>query len=356
VPLAIRKETGFKKSAAKILCVPSAHTQNIAPPQIHTQLRIAVSADLLFKMPDGYLKSYFPKGAAFPLTSKLMSFNEKGNPLVSLTVFSPSSNGTAARVQASLDEHGLKERTYGRIITGLYGKKANRVLARKKRKLNPYDLILSSNLGDVKTALSRGLSAAHVDASHPIQDNEKKTLRIALDFDRCSGIDYVKGEGEYFSVEGEEFAQRILRRTGDKDKALTEIWARDKALLDKPCHPGPLWPFLVKIIALRDALNKAPHLGKVEISLVTARQYESRQRVEETFKHWENQPDNLKSTHWSPKGPIVENLEADMFCDDSLHHIKSTQECSPSTLAGHTPWIPSHVSRLKRCYNKGMVL
>ncbi len=342
---ALKTNAVLSESKAKGSCRP---LQRKAP-----EIRIAVSAKVLFDMQEKTSRTVFTKGAAFPMISKLMGFNKPGRPLVSLTVFSHSVNGTAPQVINSLEEYGLTEKANksGRIITELFGHKASRVLARKKKKLSSFDLVLSASLGEAKTALSRGLPAVHIDPHYIPEDDGGRSIHIAGDFDRFYGLDVIEENGRLLPYDAENLIQKVIKRVGDKDKALPEMWARDKSLLHKPCYTGPLWPFLIKFNDIREIVNNDPELGDAKLSLVTARQFDARERVEITLDFWGIKRDNLKSTNWDAKGPVVANLGPHFYGDDSFRHVKSVRKCSPCTLVGQAPWNPAHISRMMRFYN-----
>ncbi len=334
--------------------------------KIFPKLRIAISLGALFDMrkaavllkekgPENFLHHMkdrcdvpLSKGPAFSFISQLMAFNKSGKDLVGLTILSKPSKETAQRVQFSLAAHNLTAGSPKKIIKSLYKEDASSVFTCEKA-LDSFDLILSTNMQDVKTALACGLSAAYVDPRYIPQDNGESPFHPAFDLDRCTVFscgDFKKGE---FHIDEPAFSKKNVKGDGDVE-GMSKVEAREIALLDIPVQPGPVTPILLKLCVLREIVNQDPALGNLLLSIVTARTNGSLKRVEKALESWGIDPDNFKSTGWESKGDVLEKLKATAFFDDGLGHIKDAQKKSLKTASFFMPWQEEFVHHLAEPY------
>jgi len=362
VSLALKKPPEFIESdffSGPHLILPKSKSSIHYP-----KIRIAVSLDAIFDLSKEVLvrkehgekairkymwehkNSPFSKGAAFAFLSKLMDFNKTGKKLVSLTVISDLSKETSRRAQFSLTAHNLTANAPKKIIKDLYGDEASNVFTCEED-LKLFDLILSTNMLDVKTALSCGLSAGHVNPAW-IPKEGNSPFHPVFDFDRC--IAFASGEKESeFHIDEPTFSKETVKGPDDIE-GLSKVRAREKSLMNVPAKPASVAPFFLKLCALREIVNKDPKLGNMLLSVVTARSAESFERAKKNIFAWAGKLDHIESSGWNSKGDILERIGATSFFDDGKNNVKDAQEKSPKTFSVHTPWQPKQIQCLAAPY------
>ena len=337
-------------SRSSVLSIPYADR----PRQFDTQIiNIGVSSSALFdtrnsdkifreKGEKEYMaymaaraKVPFKPGAAFPFVKKMISLNRSDDVVVNPTLLSRNNPFAARRVDASIKAHGLTyednglRQIYGEAYTG------GGPITPEMLKAFGVDLFLSTKIDDVKSALMAGCAAGLVSTipcALPKVANDN-SICFVFDFDRVLGIAYGRPDDEYPYDSERNF----------RDNGLRAYHMRETALADVPAEPGPLAPFFLKVVNLRDCLSQRKGT-QIEMHIVTARAAGSLMRVITTLDAWRCETKGLISCGSTPKAPQLENLKADIFFDDSERHLANLP---PGTLGALIPWIEQAPRRPK---------
>jgi len=182
-------------------------------------------------------------------------------------------------------------------------------------------LFLSANELDVKQAMTAGYPAGQVLKTLAYDDPEDHQLRIALDFD---------------GVLADDEAESIYQQSKD----LTDFHDHERSLVDTPHNPGPLAEFLKKISIIQKLeqtkIGTNPSYIKIlDISIVTARNAPSHERVINTMRHWEIMVNKAFFLGGIEKKSVLEVLKPHIFFDDQRLHLDPAASVLPSV---HIPF------------------
>jgi 5'-nucleotidase len=256
----------------------------------------------------------FDQGVAFPFIKRLLSVNEisPDNPPVEVVLLSRNDPHTGMRVMKSIQYYGLG---ITRAVF-LQGKTPYRYIPALS-----VNLFLSANEADVNQAIIAGYPAGRVlDSSHAdiIDDHE---LRVAFDFD---------------GVIIDDEAEIIFQQTKD----LREFHANETQKAATPHNPGPLKIFFEKLSILqkkeKDKAKTDPaYKPKIRISIVTARNAPSHERVINTIQSWGIMVDEAFFLGGIEKKRVLEVLAPHIFFDDQELHLEQAAKVLPSV---HIPF------------------
>lgn len=244
------------------------------------------------------------EGDAFPLVKKLLALNAHfdGDSKVEVILLSRNSSDTGLRVFNSIEHYHLPI-TRAAFTGGS----------------SPYQyvsafgahLFLSTNVEDVKNALSAGLAAASI-WSGPTKDDPSKQLRIAFD-----------GDAVLFSDESE----RVFKTSG-----LDAFTKNEKAFAHQPLSGGPFKAFLEALHNLQSHFPEEE--SPIRTALVTARSAPAHERVIRTLREWDIRIDESLFLGGLDKADFLRAFQADFFFDDQQGHIESA---SKHVATGHVP-------------------
>ena len=286
------------------------------------KLVIAISSTALFDMRDSHrvyeeqgVAAYaqyqrqheddiLEPGEAFPLASKLLRINEKlgGEPRVEIILLSRNSADTGLRVFNSIAHHNL-----------------NITRAAFSGGDSPYryvsafacHLFLSTNGGDVRSALESGMAAATL---LPSQAGIKSSDELRFAFD---------GDAVLFS----DASERIF-----KEQGLDAFTENEKKSAHQPLDPGPFKSFLEALQGLQSEFPSGE--CPIRTALVTARAAPAHERVVRTLRDWNVRIDESLFLGGLSKGDFLKSFEADVFFDDQQVHCSSASEY---VATGHVP-------------------
>lgn len=255
-----------------------------------------------------------PKGAAFPFIKKLLSINEINpeDPPIEVILLSRNDPDTGLRVMNSIKGYGLGI-TRALFLQGRDPHKYINALS--------IDLFLSANEIDVKQAIHAGYPAGQVLSSHIEDDIISDTeLRIALDFD---------------GVIIDDEAEKIYASQGIK-----KFHQHEADHANEAHNPGPLTSFLKKLaIVQTQEKNFSESAGcykpKLRISIVTARNAPSHERVINTMREWGITVNEAFFLGGIEKRKVLEILNPHIFFDDQKIHLDPATEILPSV---HIPF------------------
>jgi 5'-nucleotidase len=291
---------------------------NSSPPK----LVIAISSTALFNMRDSHeiyqqqgVAAYaeyqrqheddiLEPGEAFPLASKLLRINEKlgGEPKVEIILLSRNSADTGLRVFNSIEHHGLK------ITRAAFsgGDSPYRYVS-----AFACHLFLSTNAGDVRSALDNGMAAATL---LPSQGATKASDELRFAFD---------GDAVLFS----DASERIF-----KEQGLDAFTENEKNSARKPMDAGPFKSFLEALQGLQAEFPSGE--CPIRTALVTARAAPAHERVVRTLRDWNVRIDESLFLGGLSKGDFLKSFGADVFFDDQQVHCTSASEY---VATGHVP-------------------
>lgn len=240
-----------------------------------------------------------PKGVAFQLAQKLLSFNDQTTQYVEVVILSRNDPVSGLRVYRSAEHYQLP-------IT-------RAVFTRGEapyRYLEPLcaHLFLSANEADVRDALLAGFPAArvyphstHASLAHPDE------IRIAFD-----------GDAVLFGDE----AERIYQSQG-----LPAFHDHESSQAQRPLPPGPFKPLLTALHRLQQV--RSPHM-RIRTALVTARNAPAHERAVRTLMAWNIEIDQALFLGGLDKGPFLKQFEPDFFFDDQTGHCDSAARFGPT--------------------------
>ena len=253
-------------------------------------------------------------GVAFPFIKRLLSLNElnPSDPPVEVVLLSRNDPDTGLRVMKSIQHHGLG---MTRAVF-LQGRSPHKYI----RALN-ISLFLSANETDVKEAISSGFPAGQVLPSNiedAVLDSE---LRIAFDFD---------------GVVADDEAESVYQ----EDHDLGKFHAHEQEKVDIPHNPGPLKDFLKKVSDIQKmekekSQGDALYSPKLRISIVTARNAPSHERVINSMRNWGIMVNEAFFLGGIDKRNVLEVLKPHIFFDDQKLHLESASKVLPSV---HIPF------------------
>ena len=287
-----------------------------------SKLVIAISSTALFDMSESHsiyeqegVEAYscyqrqheddiLEPGEALPLVSKLLSINDQleGDPRVEVILLSRNSADTGLRVFNSIAHYNLDiSRAAFSGGTSPY------------RYVSAFncDLFLSTNAGDVRSALDNGVAAATLIPSRG-KNSETKELRFAFD-----------GDAVLFS----DASERIF-----KERGLKAFADNEKAAAGEPLDAGPFKNFLIALQGLQSEFS--PDTCPIRTALVTARAAPSHERVVRTLRDWNVRIDESLFLGGLSKGDFLKSFGADVFFDDQQLHCSSA---SDFVATGHVP-------------------
>ena len=221
--------------------------------------------DIYRKFQEKNIDKTLNKGVAFPFIRRFLNLNNlfpEREP-VEVVLLSRNSPETGMRVFRSIQKYGLNI-TRAAFFSGE----------------SPYEFIpafnaslfLSANAEDVTKAICAGYAAGRVIETRITDDESDNELRIAFDFD---------------GVLADDSAEKIYKKTKDLDK----FHASETQLSLVPHNPGPLQDLFKKISFFQKLETKKigenPDYKRIlKISIVTARNAPSHERMINTIKNW----------------------------------------------------------------------
>lgn len=257
------------------------------------------------------------KGVAFSFIKRLLSLNDlspdpENHPLVEVVLLSRNNPNTGLRVMNSIKHYGLG---ITRAVF-LQGRTPYSYIPA----LN-ISLFLSANASDVEEAIKAKYPAGLVLDSVANDDEDDLELRIAFDFD---GV-IIDDESEI-----------IMQETHD----LTQFHNYELLHVLEPHHPGPLAKFFKRIsdiqkIEIEKSLSDPDYKLRLRVSIVTARNAPSHERVLNTLKRWGIVVNEAFFLGGIEKGKVLQVLKPHIFFDDQKVHLESTSSVVPSV---HIPF------------------
>lgn len=253
-------------------------------------------------------------GVAFPFIKRLLSINEidPANPPIEVILLSRNDPDTGMRVMKSIEFYNLK---MTRAVF-LQGRDPHRYIPALS-----ISLFLSANEVDVKQAIVAGYPAGQVLPSKHIDILEDHELRVAFDFD---------------GVIADDEAESVYQKTHDLQK-FHDHEARNVLV---PHNPGPLKEFLQKLSNVQKKEQEkqrtdAAYKPKIRISIVTARNAPSHERVINTMRDWGITVNEAFFLGGIDKSLVLEVLDPHMFFDDQKIHLEPASKVLPSV---HIPF------------------
>lgn len=291
-----------------------------------SMLIVAVSSRALFNLEDGhaiyeingqaafdrYMRENESKplrpGMAFPLVRKLLALNTPGTAdKVSVMLLSSNTLEAGSRVMHSVQHHGLA------IHQAFFTSGGDRFKIARAGKVQ---LFLSTNAGEVRNALARGMCAARaMPKSRGAEDALGAQLCIAFD-----------GDAVLFSDE----AERVYQSEG-----LSAFISSERTHAGTALGAGPFKPVLTALQTLQQQLVAEGRADLLRVALVTARGTRVHERVLHTFREWEVRLDEAYFLDGAEKGPYLDALGADLFFDDGMHNVESAARFVPSCHVPH---------------------
>lgn len=253
-------------------------------------------------------------GVAFPFIRRLLSLNEldEDNPPVEVILLSRNDPDTGLRVMNSIKHYAL-----GMTRAAFLQGRSPHVYIPALQ----ICLFLSANATDVKEAINAGYPAGQVLDTKAADDSRDRELRIAFDFD---------------GVLADDESETIFQETHD----LKQFHANEERFVDKPHNPGPLADFLRKISTIQNlemirAEHDVSYKPKIRISIVTARNAPSHERVINTMRYWGVTVNDAFFLGGIEKKKILEVLRPHVFFDDQRLHLDPSASILPSV---HIPF------------------
>lgn len=241
------------------------------------------------------------KGVAFPFIRRFLSLNNAFPDIepVEVVLLSRNSPETGMRVYRSIQQYGLNI-SRAAFFSGK----------------SPYEyipafnasLFLSANGDDVQRAINAGYPAGRVIATRITDDESDNELRIAFDFD---------------GVIADDAAEIVFKKTKDIDK-FHESETRLSAI---PHNPGPLQDLFRKISFFQNLESKRIKEDRgykriLKISIITARNAPSHERVINTLKNWGVSVDEAFFMGGVEKKRVLEIMKPHMYFDDQAIHLE----------------------------------
>ncbi|WP_292998425.1 5'-nucleotidase [Nevskia sp.] len=238
-------------------------------------------------------------GVAFPFIKRLLSLNalRPGDPLVEVILLSKNDPDTGLRVMDSIAAHGL---AISRAVF-LQGRSPHRYIEPLR-----ISLFLSADEADVRDANAAGHAAGQVLQSSFVDAADDDELRIAFDFD---------------GVLADDQSEAVFQRDG-----LASFHDHERRHAATPVNPGPLAPFLRKLRQIQaleeqQALADRDYLRKLRVSIVTARDAPSHERVITTMRDWGVTVNEAFFLGGIEKRAVLSVLKPHIFFDDQQHHL-----------------------------------
>lgn len=248
-------------------------------------------------------------GTAFEVTRRLLSLNgrTKSEKVVDVILLSRNSPDLSLRAFNSFAEHGLAV-SCGSFTSG--------------RAVAPFakawglDLFLSNEVEDVRAAVKAGIAAARLGA-HPDASAEDPSDEVRIAFD---------GDAVIFSEESDHIY---------KEQGLDAFLEHETKNAKVPMDRGPLGKtFFPKLSRLREMFMREDGTSRVRISIVTARNAPSHERVVHTLRAWGTPADEAHFVGPHDKAKILHASRAHIFFDDQEKHVVGASKYVDS---GHVP-------------------
>ncbi|WP_137938294.1 5'-nucleotidase [Chitinivorax sp. B] len=260
-------------------------------------------------------------GVAFPFIKRLLSINavNPADPPIEVILLSRNDPDTGMRVMDTIKHYEL-DMTRAVFLQG-------RSPYRYIPALN-ISLFLSANEDDVKQAMEAGYPAGQVLHSNAPDDPDDHELRIALDFD---------------GVLADDQAEAVFQHTRD----IGRFHAHEQQHVNIPHNPGPLAQFLKKLSLIqRQELDRASqdqhYQPRLRVSIVTARNAPSHERVINTMRSWDIFVNEAFFLGGVEKKRILEVMQPHIFFDDQRLHLEPTSTVLPSV---HIPFGVTNAPR-----------
>ncbi|MFF2550376.1 5'-nucleotidase [Nocardia sp. NPDC058058] len=263
---------------------------------------------------EAHLEDPLRTGVAFPFLKRLLQLNSLspvGDPLVEVVIMSRNDPDTGLRVMRSIAHHGLD-------IT--------RAIFRAGR--SPYEFIPALNIALYLSADDAAVRSA-VDAGYPAgrvlesasEDDDRDELRIAFDFD---------------GVLTDDAAEQVFQQSGD----ISAFHASESQQMTETHPEGPLLPLLRALSRIQQAERDrcetdSEYRRRLFVSIVTARNAPSHERVVNSLKAWQVNVDDAFFLGGIEKGRIMKVLKPHIFFDDQTTHLLGTSRYAPSV---HVPF------------------
>lgn len=253
------------------------------------------------KFQEENLNKTLEKGVAFPFIRRFLNLNSSfpDQEPVEVVLLSRNSPETGMRVFRSIKDYGLNI-SRAAFFSGK----------------SPYEylpafnasLFLSANSGDVNKAISAGFPAGRVIETRISDDESDNELRIAFDFD---------------GVIADDAAEIIYKSTKD----LNKFHESETQLSLVPHNPGPLQDLFKKIsffqkLETKKIKENESYTRILKISIVTARNAPSHERVINTLKSWGVSVDEAFFLGGIEKKRILEIMKPHMYFDDQTIHLE----------------------------------
>ncbi|MTB70931.1 5'-nucleotidase [Arsenicicoccus sp. MKL-02] len=260
-----------------------------------------------------HIDNLLEPGVAFPFIKRLLSLNDLGSPdapLVEVIVLSRNDPETGLRVMRSIARHGLP------ITRAVFmqGKAPYRFI----EALN-MSLFLSQNETDVRQAIQQGFAAGRV-LGQPAADLTGTELRVAFDFD---------------GVLADDSSEAVMQAEG-----LPAFHAHETEHTLDPLPEGRLSEFLRGLNRIQDREQERlstddTYVRRVHVSIVTARNAPSHERVVRTLKSWGVRVNDAFFLGGIEKSRVLRVLKPHLFFDDQLSHLEGAANDVPSV---HVPF------------------
>lgn len=255
-----------------------------------------------------------PHGVAFSFIRRLLSLNQLNptDPPVEVILLSRNDPDTGLRVMKSIEHHDLP---MTRAVF-LQGQSPQSYIPALK-----ISLFLSANELDVKQAMNAGYPAGQVLRTLAYDNPDDNELRIAFDFD---------------GVLADDEAESIYQKTKD----LLHFHDHEINLANIPHNPGPLAEFLKKISKIQKLEqarknSDSTYTPILDISIVTARNAPSHERVINTMRAWDITVNKAFFLGGIEKKSVLEVLNPHIFFDDQRLHLDPAASVLPSV---HIPF------------------
>lgn len=255
----------------------------------------------------------YKKGVAFPFIKRLLSINEIApkDPPIEVILLSRNDPETGMRVMNSIKHHKLG---ITRAIF-LQGRTPHNYIPALS-----ISLFLSANETDVKQAILAGYPAGQVLPSKYNDDINDGELRLAFDFD---------------GVIADDASEAIFQKNED----LKEFHEYEQKHVNKPHNPGPLKELLEKLSNIQKLEQqeelKSAYTPKLRISIVTARNAPSHERVINTMREWGITVNEAFFLGGIEKKKVLGVINPHIFFDDQKNHLLPASSISPSV---HIPF------------------
>ena len=252
-------------------------------------------------------------GIAFPFIKRLLSLNDlstKDRALVEVIVLSRNDPDTGLRVMRSINSHKLP------ITRAIFTQGSSPHAYMKALNMS---LFLTQNGEDVKSALEQGFPAGQVVGSLA-SDTEGTELRVAFDFD---------------GVLADDSSESVMNAEG-----LTAFHEHEVKHRETPLAEGQLVNLLRGINRIQDAeqhrvQHEPAYNRRVRVSIVTARNAPSHERVVHTLQSWGVSVNDAFFLGGIEKARILRVLRPHIFFDDQLKHLEQSADEVPSV---HIPF------------------